>query len=95
MISNFELNEFACNFGVRDLRIDHDMDRYDRVTGMRGFETAMMVNKYRSEVTLTIPLDQLERLLKIVDDMNPGKNAATQEALDQYLMLRNLTRIVK
>lgn len=92
MISNFELNEFACNFGVRDLKIDHGMDYYDRITGLRGFETAMMVSNRRPEVTLTIPLDQLERLMKMTDDMNPGKSIAAQEALDQYLMIRNLSR---
>jgi hypothetical protein len=94
MISNFELNEFTRNFYLRDLRFDNDMG-YDPVTGLRGYETAMMVTNHRPTVTLTIPLDQFERLLKIVDDMDPGKNAATQDALDQYLMLRNLTRVIR
>jgi len=52
----------------------------------------MIVNNRRPGVTLTIPLDQLERLIKMVDDMDPGKSIAAQEALDQYLMIRNLSR---
>ena len=92
MITNFELTEFVYNFGLRDLKIDHEMDYYDRITDLRGFETAMMVSSRRPEVTLTIPLDQLERLIKMTDDMNPGKSIAAQEALDQYLMIRNLSR---
>ena len=88
MLDHWKIEEFCQKFYVRSVSVS------DPATfNVHGFanQYAIMGQEQR-EVTITMTADQLMRMVDMLDDMDPGRCIAAQEALEHYLTIRRLSR---